>query len=333
MSPLSLNAVAEYLIIATIGPASRSAAAALRQSGATAFRFNSSHYSLPALASEASALREALTDCPLVVDLQGAKMRFGEFSARQVQTGELLCFALTESQAALSIPHKEIFQAVAAGDTLSCDDDRLRFRVVSTDGETIRAVSLVDGLLRPRKGINIVEHPVALTDVTERDEAFIRATAHLNPIAFAFSFMTDGREADWIRRRAPGCRVIGKIERREGVENVRVMARTVDELWICRGDLGAQLGSAEMAHFVSDFNPLDVGCPVLMAGQVLEHLTQHTDPTRSEVCHLFDLIRRGYAGFILSDETAIGFDPVGAARTLRSLLSSFTGAPKGHPPH
>ena len=51
-------------------------------------------------------------------------------------------------------------------------------------------------------------------------------------------------------------------------------------------------------------------------------MTGHAALTRSEVCHLVDLHRRGYSGFVLSDETAIGLDPVGVVRTLRNLLES-----------
>ena len=141
----------------------------------------------------------------------------------------------------------------------------------------------------------------------------------------AFSFMKDGTEASWIRRHAPGCAVIGKVERKEAAQNVHRLASLVDALWICRGDLGAQLGSAALAQWISAYEPLAERCPVLMAGQVMEHLTLHSEPTRTEVCHLFDLVGRGYAGFVLSDETAIGKDPVQAVRTTRSLLAGFSG--------
>jgi pyruvate kinase len=60
--------------------------------------------------------------------------------------------------------------------------------------------------------------------------------------------------------------------------------------------------------------------PTLIAGQVLEHLTHHADPTRSEVCHLHDLLQRGYAGIVLSDETAIGCDPLRATQTASDLI-------------
>ena len=55
--------------------------------------------------------------------------------------------------------------------------------------------------------------------------------------------------------------------------------------------------------------------PVLMAGQVLEHMVEQSAPTRSELCYLHDTLLKGYQGFVLSDETAIGRYPVESCRT------------------
>jgi pyruvate kinase len=52
----------------------------------------------------------------------------------------------------------------------------------------------------------------------------------------------------------------------------------------------------------------------MMAGQVLEHMTAHSTPTRSEVCYLLESLALRYRGFVLSDETAIGRNPVEACR-------------------
>ncbi len=179
-------------------------------------------------------------------------------------------------------------------------------------------------MLLPRKGVNVLEHPVKLQALSGADAAAIDGTSHLGRVAYAFSFMEDGREAGWVRERAPGCAVIGKIERREAAARVRTISAAVDALWICRGDLGAQLGVAGMARWISEYTPGTDHGPVLMAGQVLEHMTEHPIPTRSEVCHLLDLCRRGYGGFVLSDETAIGRDPVRAVGTLHELLAAFS---------
>ncbi len=310
-------------IVATIGPASRDLATRLRDAGASALRVNASHLRLEELERLVAGLRRALPDCPLTVDLQGAKMRLGDFTQRSVRAGDRIRFALSASHAEIPLPHIEIFGAITSGETLSCDDDRLRFQVTGTSPEGFEAIALAEGALRPRKGVNILEHPILLSQLSAFDRACVRAATGVGQVGFAFSFMNDGSEAEWIRRLAPGSNVVGKIERREATSNLRRIALAVDIVWICRGDLGAQLGPAAMARWISEVDPSSEACPILMAGQVLEHLTHHSEPTRSEVCHLFDLVNRGYAGFVLSDETAIGVDPVRAVKTLRSLLADF----------
>jgi pyruvate kinase len=315
--------LADPEIVATLGPSSRGLASSLRSAGATAIRLNASHLSVEELGMAATEVRDASPDLPLVVDLQGAKMRLGSLDDRPVVAGDEVVFSISGSAGTVPLPHPEIFSAVDEGDTLSSDDDRLRFRVESVCADALRVVSLASGILKSRKGVNVLEHPVALSDISSRDLACIRTTASLGRVSFAFSFMKDGTEASWIRRHAPDCAVIGKVERREAAQNLREIADLADAIWICRGDLGAQLGPAALARWVAAFEPRSARCPVLMAGQVMEHLTLHSEPTRTEVCHLFDLVDRGYSGFVLSDETAIGRDPVRAVRETRSLLAAF----------
>jgi pyruvate kinase len=38
-------------------------------------------------------------------------------------------------------------------------------------------------------------------------------------------------------------------------------------------------------------------------------MTRHAAPTRSELCYLHDALAAGYAGVVLSDETAVGRIP------------------------
>ncbi len=311
-------------LVATLGPASLHLAPKLAEAGATALRLNASHMMPGKLKTALSVLRDMGVTLPVVVDLQGAKMRLGTFAARLVRRGDVLRFALNPSSLdELPLPHPELFRAVGQGDTLSCSDDRLRFEVLVCSPEALEARSLTEGMLRPRKGVNIIEHPVDLADLSVFDMAHLDATTGDSAIVYAYSFMKDGREADWIRSRVPGARVVGKVERLEATHRIGSIGAKVDAVWICRGDLAAQLGLAPMARWVSRFDPRQLPCPVLMAGQVLEHLTRHPHPTRSEVCHLLDLLLRGYAGIVLSDETAVGGDPVAALTTAADLLGSL----------
>ena len=314
-------------LVVTLGPRSWGLAGALVGAGATAIRLNASHIDPAELPEVLAAVARDVPPAWIVLDLQGAKMRLGRMVPRDVRPGDRVRFALADGDG-LPVPHREFFEQARPGDTVSVDDGRIRFEVVRSDRDGMEALALDSGRVEARKGVNLQEHPVVLEGLTGADRAAVASARTAGVSAFAFSFMSDGREAAWLRDLGPGSRVIGKVERLEAAGQVDGLAKRVDALWICRGDLGVQLGQAGLARFVAAFTPAGrLPVPVLMAGQVLEHLTRHREPTRSEVCHLYDLAARGYAGIVLSDETAIGDDPLHATRIAAELLRMFLRAP------
>ena len=312
-----------FQLIVTLGPVSDTLLEPLIEAGASAFRLNTAHMSLERVTVLAQKIRSLHTDLPIVFDLQGAKMRLGVFPPRTIQQGEEVVFA-RDPLAAGSVPieHPEFYEQVSPGEIVSVDDDRLRFEVLWKDNESVLCRAHTDGLLKPRKGLNVADHPVDLRGLREFDRGVCRL-AEMKNTSCAISFVKDGSEAAWVRQLAPKTAVAAKIERAEAVSNLREISEQADSLWICRGDLGAQIGLGRMATWIASLVPRSLSRPVWMAGQVLEHLTGHREPTRSEVCHLYDLMSRGYAGIVLSDETAIGKDPVGAVKVAASLARDF----------
>jgi pyruvate kinase len=316
-----------FEVVATVGPASFGLVRGLVEAGATALRLNASHLEAEALARRAEQARQAAPEVPLVVDLQGAKMRVGDLAERELAAGTRVRFAIEPARADdVPLPHPELFAAAAVGETIGLDDGRLRFAVRGRGEGWLAAEALVDGVLRPRKGVNLLEHPVRLSGISPADAARLDAVRALSGVQVAWSFALDGREAEWVRARRPSTPVIAKVERREAVDALGEIASRADAVWICRGDLGEQLGPAGLGRFVGSLTPARLACPVLMAGQVLEHLTAHREPTRSEVCHLHDLVARGYAGVVLSDETAIGRHPAHAVEKAAALVRAFSAA-------
>jgi pyruvate kinase len=111
------------------------------------------------------------------------------------------------------------------------------------------------------------------------------------------------------RRVAPEIpvRMVAKLETGAALTAWRSLAAEADSLWLCRGDLAAELGLAMLPaatrRLLAEALP---DTPLLVAGEVLYHMTVSPRPTRSEACHLADLIAAGVAGFVLSDETALG---------------------------
>jgi pyruvate kinase len=293
----------------------------LVQAGATSLRLNASHLSPEQVMCHCNALRAALPEVRCIVDLQGKKMRVGAIAPRQLELDAHVVLSNDPNDSeGIYVPHPELFEQVAIGERLSFDDGRIEVLVVAR--ETKRLVARVHrpGLLVERKGLNRVEHPIELIDLTPADQQTILRCNSIDSVDFAVSFASDGTEAAWVRSRAPNRRIILKVERAEAILNLDALAQQADELWICRGDLGAQLGLSNMARQLACIDPRRHEIPMLMAGQVLEHLTQHDQPTRSEVCHLTDLILRGYAGIVLSDETAIGVAPASATRWAAQLM-------------
>ena len=66
-------------------------------------------------------------------------------------------FVLGEATDDSEIPplHPELFADVLIGDLLLVDDGRLRFELVAKSAERIEAITLVGGILRDRKGVNV----------------------------------------------------------------------------------------------------------------------------------------------------------------------------------
>lgn len=311
-------------LIVTLGPSCRGKMRELQAAGADSFRLNASHLEACSLEQALVDTRTEAPDVPIILDLQGAKMRLGDFSAREVAPGEVVTLsqeAVRARSAALPLPHPEPFAVLELGEEVSLDDGRLIASVVHNDGSRLAIRFSVGGWLRPRKGFNRSNHPVELRDLTQRDRELARIALAGGCTSFAVSFVSDGRECGWLRQLGSELNIIAKLERADALEQLSAVAESANALWLCRGDLGAQLGLDQLGRAVSRIDPMAHAQPMWMAGQVLHHLTKHPKPTRSEICHVFDLCSRGYAGIVLSDETAVGRDPVNATRWAARLLN------------
>lgn len=317
----------KYEIIATLGPSSDTEPtwSAMRSAGATAFRLNTSHLSIEQLHSWLDRLTPFLSrlDPPpaLVLDLQGSKWRLGDFAPFELVNGHKVefIFAPTTDQANwLPVPHQDFFRAAPISNgEIVLNDAKIRLQIETAGAERVSARVLLGGPITPHKGITFTATEYRSESLSEKDRAILQNTQTVSFIRYAISYIKDADEMARYRKLVkPSTTLIAKIERRSAVDEAAQIAALADELWLCRGDLGAEVGLPHMAESVSRFSEQVPGfrVPAIMAGQVLEHMTAHATPTRSEVCYLYDSLARGYRGFVLSDEAAIGQYPVGSIR-------------------
>ncbi len=312
-----------YELIATLGPSSSTEALwqAMLSAGTTALRLNTSHLSLEQLEGWLENLERFTSrlDAPpaLVLDLQGSKWRLGQLSARQLVKGETVELVYgTEAtlDSALPVPHADFFQAAEGSNgEIVMNDARVRLAIEKTTSERIRARVTLGGPIASHKGITFGASEFRKEALNEKDQAILRQTRGRASIRYAISYVKDAVEMSRYRALCgKDAYLAAKLERQPALEQAMQIAETADELWLCRGDLGAELGQVGMAEAVYRFSTHlnTIALPVYLAGQVLEHMVEHPTPTRSEICYLYEALQKGYAGVVLSDETAVGRYPV-----------------------
>lgn len=314
-----------YGVIATLGPATAQLAdwAALRRAGATGFRLNTSHLTLDALGDWLERWAQADLDCGLVLDLQGSKWRLGQVMDLELGMGQQVRFVYAGQATAneLPVPHADFFRAAqqALGEAV-LNDGRVRVALEWAEAEAAGGRVVQGGVVSTAKGITLPDTAFRVEALSDKDAAIVAHTRQLPRIAYALSYVRDALEMAHYRAWFGGAaQLIAKIERPSAVDDALAIGQQVDSVWVCRGDLGAEMGLRGMAQAVARLSAQvrsgQFAGPVWMAGQVLEHMTNCEQPTRAEVCQLHDVLAQGYAGVVLSDETAVGRFAVAACRT------------------
>ena len=318
----------EYEIIATLGPSSAREQVwkEMLAAGTTAFRLNTSHLSLEKLHDWLERLERLFAALearpPLVLDLQGSKWRLGQFAPQVLKDGQsiALVYARTTGGAnRLPVPHADFFAAApGSSGEIVLNDAKVRLRMDAAGADSLRARVIHGGHIFPGKGITFTGSTYRVETLNEKDQAIFEQTHSVSSIRYAISYVRDAAEMQRYRALldAPAY-LVAKLEREPAIAEAFQIAGHANELWLCRGDLGAELGMQDMAESVHRFSGQlsSSSTPVLLAGQVLEHMSEHSTPTRSEVCYLYDALLQGYTGFVLSDETAIGRYPVESCRS------------------
>ena len=124
-------------IIATLGPAtsSKERILELAKAGTNVFRLNFSHGTLESHKKNYDAIRqiEKELDTPLgvIADMQGPKLRIGQFKDGSIELKEGQPFRLDMvdelgDETRVQLPHQEIFDAIEEGTYLLLNDGNIR---------------------------------------------------------------------------------------------------------------------------------------------------------------------------------------------------------------
>ena len=317
-------------IVATLGPASGSEDMIVRLflAGADTFRINMSHAKHERMRELVAIIRriEARFSRPIgiLVDLQGPKLRLGEFAEGSAECPNGASFVFDQDPAPgdatrVYLPHPEIFVSARPGHALLIDDGKLRLRVTGNDGAQMSAVAEVGGKLLSRKGISLPDTELPVTALTPKDRADLEAALETGVDWIGLSFVQRPDDVAEVKKIARGrAGVMSKIEKPLAVERLAEIIELSDALMVARGDLGVEMPLAKVPGIqkLITRSARRLGKPVVVATQMLESMITAPVPTRAEVSDVATAVYDGADAVMLSAESAAGQFPVEAVETM-----------------
>jgi pyruvate kinase len=330
--PAGLRDCRRTKIVATIGPASATAAVLERMldAGVDVVRVNSSH-GTPELRAEWMTLVRRVAAArsrhvAILVDLQGPRIRVGALDApRTLVAGATVTFAPEEDARGDEIPttYAALAHDARPGSRLLLDDGLLEVEVEGIRGTRVIGCVRHGGLLKGNKGINLPGAEVSAPAVTDKDREDIALAVAHGADYLGISFVSRVADVAQVRQLVPaGTRLVAKIERAAALAQLSEIVSAADAVMVARGDLGVELPYEEVPlaqkRLIRLANRL--GRPVITATQMLESMVENPRPTRAEASDVANAILDGTDAVMLSAETAAGAYPVETVDAMARII-------------
>jgi pyruvate kinase len=325
-------------IVATLGPASGSYTVLRKmfEAGLDVVRLNFSHGTyeehLERIKLVHQLNKKYRRHIRIMQDLEGFRIRVGRFHGEKTK---LLVNRTTvwltnseESQGSKTIPfdYQGDLSKIKPGQMIYIDDGNLGLKVKSSSKKSIKAIVVEGGILKERKGINISDVKLGFSSMTEKDRKDILFGIEQKVDFVSLSFVRnkdDVLEAvEIVKPKLPKCKIVAKIENREAINNIDSIIKAADGIMIARGDMGVSLPIYEVPiiqkTIIKKCNAAKKF--VITATQMLEHMTEHSKPTRAEVTDVANAILDGTDYVMLSAETAAGKYPSESVEMMNDII-------------
>jgi pyruvate kinase len=326
-------------IVATIGPASRDLEVleAMIDAGVDVARLNFAHGTAEEHADVAGRIRQAAEACgrevAILGDVPGPKLRIGPVAdgVAEIARGSRVVLTQEEVEGTserLPVAWAGLSELVSAGDVLYLADGAVRLRVEEVANGEILADVEVGGSVASRQGINLPNVTTSLPAVSADDLALIDAGIEMEVDYVALSFVRRREDLDLVRdhlrERGSEMPLIAKIEKPQAAANAEEIIDNADAIMLARGDLGIELPIEEVPLVQKRLLTLAGrrAVPAITATQMLESMVHSTRPTRAEVADVANAIFDGTDAVMLSQETAVGANPVETVRMMASIATA-----------
>mgnify|MGYP001028328103 FL=1 len=328
-------------ILATIGPSSatREQIEKLIDAGADAFRINFSHGTHEEHKERVKIIRQLEKEkgrfISILADMQGPKLRVGVFREDKVLLKEGQTFVLDMSpepgdDKRVTLPHKEIFQALQPGDDLLVNDGYIVLHVESCNATSAVTKVKVGGYISSHKGVNLPNTHLPISAITEKDREDLKFALKLGVDWIGLSFVQSAEDVREAKQLIDGkAWLISKLEKPSAIDELDEIIRLSDAIMVARGDLGVECPIQTVPVLQKK---IVSACrryarPVIVATQMLESMINNPNPTRGEVSDVATAVYDGADTVMLSAETAAGKYPTEAVRMMHGIISQVEADP------
>lgn len=324
-------------ILATVGPATDSyeQIEKMVKAGVNGFRLNFSHATEEQATRWAAWVRQASEACekPVAIlqDLQGPKIRLGDFSERvELHEGqELRLVYKGEYDGANTLPIQyDLSQKVKIGERLYMYDGKVRTTVLGAEDGVVNVRVENNGFVLQRKGINLPDTDFGGDILTAKDlkDIDFGVTQDYDYVALSFVQTADDiRQLKQILKdKGSNVKVIAKVETPAAIadENLEAIVLESDGVMVARGDLAVE-ASPEVVPIVQ--RRILALCQKygkigIVATQMLMSMVESPEPTRAEVSDIATAVISGADCLMLSEESAMGKYPIEAIATMKRVI-------------
>ena len=333
-------------IIATLGPASSSKEMIkkLIKSGVDVLRVNFSHAThdeVEKIVEDVNDLRKELgSNVTLLGDLQGPKIRIGELENDiELKKNQSLsiCSNLSESNGIdkIFISYPSFAKDVKPGENILVDDGKLIFKVISTNKKDTVDIKVVqEGVLKPRKGVNLPNTKISQPALTEKDIDDAKFAVKKSFDWIALSFVRSKKDVLQLRELIESqcdyhIPIISKIEKPQAIEKIDSIIKVSNGIMVARGDLGIEIPAEEVPlnqkKIVAKCKKR--GIPVVIATQMMESMIDSLTPSRAEVNDVANSVMDGADAIMLSGETSMGKYPCEVVKKIGDIIHGVEDSP------
>ncbi|MGW9079418.1 pyruvate kinase [Streptomyces kronopolitis] len=327
-------------IVCTLGPATDSyeQIKALVDAGMDIARCNLSHGTHADHETRVDRVRKAAEEANrsigILADLQGPKIRLGQFREGPVLLERGDEFTITVEPAAqgdrhhCGTTHQGLPDDVTTGERILVDDGKVTLEVNRVDGPRVRTTVIEGGMVSDHKGLNLPGVAVSVPALSEKDQDDLRWALRHGADLIALSFVRTGRDIEDVHRimreENRTLPVIAKIEKPQAVDHIDDIVAAFDGIMVARGDLGVEMPLETVPIVQKRAIKLAKrnAKPVIVATQMLDSMIDNSRPTRAEASDVANAVIDGTDAVMLSGETSVGSYPTETVRTMSRIVEA-----------